>query len=148
MRVVAKKQSREVRREQIAEAALELLARQGIRRLSVGAVARRIGVVPSAVYRHFRGKEEILSAAVGRMGDRLLENVLKAGAPEGDAGGLPGDSRPGGGGGQLHGADPAGGDALVFQRRQIRRHPPRGEVVRSVRGFDTGGVMLFSYYGE
>jgi len=85
MRVVAKKQSREVRREQIAEAALELLARQGIRRLSVGAVARRIGVVPSAVYRHFRGKEEILSAAVGRMGDRLLENVLRAGSAEEDA---------------------------------------------------------------
>src|SRR3990172_1392082 len=85
MRVVAKKQSREVRREQIAGAALELLARQGSRRLSVGAVARRIGVVPSAVYRHFRGKEEILSAAVGRMGDRLLENVLKAGSAEENA---------------------------------------------------------------
>ena len=81
----AVKQSREVRREQIAEAALELLARQGIKRLSVGAVARRIGVVPSAVYRHFRGKEEILSAAIERMGDRLLENVLKAGTLEEDS---------------------------------------------------------------
>lgn len=83
--MAAEKQSREVRREQIAEAALELLARQGIKRLSVGAVARRIGVVPSAVYRHFRGKEEILSAAIGRMGERLLENVLKAGAMEENA---------------------------------------------------------------
>lgn len=73
--MAAEKQSRETRREQIAEAALELLARQGIKRLSVGAVARRIGVVPSAVYRHFRGKEEILSAAIDRMGERLLENV-------------------------------------------------------------------------
>ena len=82
---MAVKQSREARREQIVEAALELLARQGIKRLSVGAVARRIGVVPSAVYRHFRGKEEILSAAVGRMGDRLLENVLKAGSAEENA---------------------------------------------------------------
>ena len=82
---MAVKQSREARREQIVEAALELLARQGIKRLSVGAVARRIGVVPSAVYRHFRGKEEILSAAVGRMGERLLENVLKAGSAEKNA---------------------------------------------------------------
>src|SRR4030042_1494447 len=96
MRVVAKKQSREGRREQIAEAALELLARQGIRRLSVGAVARRIGVVPSAVYRHFRGKEEILSAAVGRMGDRLLENVLRAGSAGEDWGGPVGRGSGGG----------------------------------------------------
>lgn len=75
--MASEKLSREIRREQIAEAALELLARQGIKRLSVGAVARRIGVVPSAVYRHFRGKEEILSAAIERMGDRLLENVFR-----------------------------------------------------------------------
>jgi AcrR family transcriptional regulator len=82
--MAAEKRSRETRREQIAEAALELLALQGVKRLSVGAVARRIGVVPSAVYRHYRGKEEILSAAIERMGERLLENVRKAGASEED----------------------------------------------------------------
>lgn len=75
--MAAEKQSREVRREQIAEAALELLARQGVKRLSVGAVARRIGVVPSAIYRHFRGRNEILSAAIDRMGERLLGNVRR-----------------------------------------------------------------------
>jgi AcrR family transcriptional regulator len=67
-----------VRREQIAEAALDLISSGGVKALSVGAVARRIGIVPSAVYRHFRGKEEIVSAAIARMGDRLLENVVLA----------------------------------------------------------------------
>jgi AcrR family transcriptional regulator len=81
--MAAEKRSRETRREQIAEAALEVIARHGTRSLSVGAVARRIGIVPSAIYRHFRGKEEILSAAIGRMGERLLENAGRAAAGEG-----------------------------------------------------------------
>ncbi|HSE15208.1 MAG TPA: TetR/AcrR family transcriptional regulator [Candidatus Deferrimicrobium sp.] len=81
--MAAEKRSKEARREQIAEAALEVIARHGTRSLSVGAVARRIGIVPSAIYRHFRGKEEILSAAIGRMGERLLENAGRAAAGEG-----------------------------------------------------------------
>ena len=81
--MAAEKQSREARREQIAEAALEVIARHGTRSLSVGAVARRIGIVPSAIYRHFHGKEEILSAAIGRMGERLLENAGRAAAGKG-----------------------------------------------------------------
>ena len=82
--MAAEKRSREARREQIAEAALEVIARHGTRSLSVGAVARRIGIVPSAIYRHFRGKEEILSAAIGRMGERLLETAGRAAGGEGD----------------------------------------------------------------
>ena len=67
-----------VRREQIAEAALAVISRHGAGGLNVGTVARRIGIVPSAVYRHFRGKEEILSAAIARMGEHLLKNVDRA----------------------------------------------------------------------
>lgn len=73
------------RREQIAEAALDLISAGGVKALSVGAVARRIGIVPSAVYRHFRGKEEIVSAAIARMGDRLVENVVLASREEAGA---------------------------------------------------------------
>ncbi|MGB7631205.1 MAG: TetR/AcrR family transcriptional regulator [Candidatus Deferrimicrobium sp.] len=82
--MAAEKRSREARREQIAEAALEVIARDGTRSLSVGAVARRIGIVPSAIYRHFHGKEEILSSAIERMGERLLENAARAAAGKGD----------------------------------------------------------------
>src|SRR5512134_3203054 len=74
----ASRQSREIRREQIAEAALEVISRQGTKAMSVEGVARQVGIVPSAVYRHFRGKEEIVSAAIERMGARLLGNVLRA----------------------------------------------------------------------
>jgi AcrR family transcriptional regulator len=65
----------EIRREQIAEAALQLVASQGLRRLSVAAVARRVGLVPSGIYRHFRSKDEILRAVLDRIEQRLLENI-------------------------------------------------------------------------
>ncbi len=65
----------QVRREQIAEAALSLVASQGLRRLSVAAVARRVGLVPSGIYRHFKNKDEILDAVLDRVELRLLANV-------------------------------------------------------------------------
>jgi len=67
-----------IRREQIAEAALQLVASQGLRKLSVAAVARRVGIVPSGIYRHFHSKDEILHAVLQRIEERLLENVRAA----------------------------------------------------------------------
>jgi AcrR family transcriptional regulator len=68
----------QVRRQQIAEAALELVANQGLRRLSVAAVARRVGLAPSGIYRHFKNKDEILDAVLDRVEGRLLDNVEAA----------------------------------------------------------------------
>jgi AcrR family transcriptional regulator len=67
-----------VRREQIAEAAMSLVASQGLRRLSVAAVARRVGLVPSGIYRHFKSKDELLRAVIDRVEERLLGNVEAA----------------------------------------------------------------------
>ena len=61
----------EIRREQIAEAALALLANQGLGRLSVAAVARRVGLVPSGIYRHFENKDQMLEAVLGLLERRL-----------------------------------------------------------------------------
>lgn len=70
-----KKLDTEIRREQIAEAALTLIAGQGLRRLSMAAVARRVGLVPSGIYRHFKNKDELLDAVLDRVEQRLLANV-------------------------------------------------------------------------
>ena len=67
-----------VRREQIAEAALELVAQYGLRQLSVARVARRVGLVPSGIYRHFSSKDEILDAMLDLLEERLLGNVEAA----------------------------------------------------------------------
>jgi AcrR family transcriptional regulator len=68
----------QVRRQQIAEAALSLVAIQGLRGMNIAALARRVGLVPSGIYRHFKNKDEILAAVFDRVEQRLLANVQAA----------------------------------------------------------------------
>lgn len=72
--MAAEKLDTEIRQEQIAQAALSLLATHGLKGLSVGAVARRIGLVPSAIYRHFKNKEQMLDAALDFIRSKVFEN--------------------------------------------------------------------------
>lgn len=64
-----------IRREQIVEAALSLIARRGTRRLSMATLARHVGLVPSALYRHFKNKQDIIAAAVQLIGQKARENL-------------------------------------------------------------------------
>jgi AcrR family transcriptional regulator len=65
----------DIRQEQFAAAALEIIASHGVKGLSIARVARRVGLVPSAVYRHFEGKEALLDAVLAMIRSRLLGNV-------------------------------------------------------------------------
>lgn len=67
----------EIRQEQIAQAALSLLNTHGITKLSIASVARRVGLVPSGIYRHFPSKEQIIDAAVDLIFSRLVNNVAE-----------------------------------------------------------------------
>ena len=73
----AKLQTR-IRREQIAEAALHLVASEGVKRLSIAAVARRVGLVPSDIYRHFKSKDAMLDAVLDLLDAKLQANVEAA----------------------------------------------------------------------
>jgi AcrR family transcriptional regulator len=64
----------DIRRDQIAEAALYIVRREGTKGLNVAAVARRVGLVPSAVYRHFKNKSEIVDAVLELIQKRLNQN--------------------------------------------------------------------------
>lgn len=64
-----------IRQKQIAEAALRLVAANGMKALSVANIARHVGIVPSAIYRHFDSKEVVLDAVIDLIGDKLMENV-------------------------------------------------------------------------
>jgi AcrR family transcriptional regulator len=64
------------RQEQIAEAALSVIARQGLNYLNIGTLATEVGVVPSAIYRHFPSKDEILKSVLKVIARRLKENVI------------------------------------------------------------------------
>jgi len=68
----------EVRREQIAQAAMNLMNTTGMKGLSIARVAKRVGLVPSAIYRHFEGKDQVIDAVLDVIFDRLMTNVSKA----------------------------------------------------------------------
>lgn len=65
----------EIRQKQLAQAALAIIAGHGLPGLSVARVARRVGLVPSAIYRHFKGKEDLLDAVIDLIRERLHRNV-------------------------------------------------------------------------
>jgi AcrR family transcriptional regulator len=80
----AAKQATAVRREQIAAAALSIVASQGIAAMTVARVARLVGIAPSALYRHYAGRAEILDAVLDLLRARFLGNLAAAGqAPDG-----------------------------------------------------------------
>lgn len=72
---MAQKLGTEVRKKQIAQAALNLVASQGLKGLSVAGIASRVGLVPSAIYRHFKNKDQVIDAILDLIRDRLLGNV-------------------------------------------------------------------------
>lgn len=63
------------RQEQIVQGALSLVAAHGVRGLSLGRIGRRVGLAPSAMYRHFASKDAILDAMLALIRKRLLANV-------------------------------------------------------------------------
>lgn len=71
----ARKTETGIRKEQIIEAALELIGAEGVYALSISGIARRVGIVPSAFYRHFNSKEDVLASLLEAVKNRLLENV-------------------------------------------------------------------------
>jgi AcrR family transcriptional regulator len=64
----------EIRQDQIAGAALDIVRNDGIRALNVAAVAEKVGIVPSAVYRHFKNKSQIVDAVLQLIQTRLNQN--------------------------------------------------------------------------
>lgn len=71
----ASKARTEIRQEQLARAAMELLATRGWQRVSLAAIAERVGVVPSAVYRHFKSKDEVLDAVLELVAQSFRANI-------------------------------------------------------------------------
>jgi AcrR family transcriptional regulator len=65
----------EVRQEQIIEAAMDLVATRGLKGLNVAAIASRIGLVPSAIYRHFKSKNDVVDMILDFIQEKLLANI-------------------------------------------------------------------------
>ena len=61
-----KKKTLTSRQAEIVDAALKLIAEQGIQHLTIRNLSTTIGVTEAALYRHFPGKTEIIQAMVSR----------------------------------------------------------------------------------
>jgi AcrR family transcriptional regulator len=73
LNVPAKKRVRKtkaVRRREIAEAALRIMAKHGYYGASVERIAKAVGISNSALYQHFHNREDVLLAASDILGER------------------------------------------------------------------------------
>lgn len=66
-----------IRQEQIAQAALQLVSQYGLAHLNLARVAEQVGLVQSAIYRHFPNKEAVIQAILDLIRDRLLGNIRR-----------------------------------------------------------------------
>ncbi len=61
-----------------AEAGLQFIAEHGLGALTVDALARRLGVTKGSFYWHFKGRRELLSAALSRWESKATGDAMKA----------------------------------------------------------------------
>jgi len=62
---------RQLVREELAEAALLLFARQGFEETTVDQIAAAVGVSPRTFFRYFKVKEDVLVEPLGQIGEQL-----------------------------------------------------------------------------
>lgn len=72
------KVSTEVRREQITQAAFNIIASDGVKGLTTSAIAGHLGISGANLYRHFENKNEILNSVVDKISEGLLQNLEAA----------------------------------------------------------------------
>ena len=72
-----KRLSSTLRQQQILDTTLEIIAEKGVGGVSTTEIAQRVGIVPSALYRHFESKEALIDALLDRTHMILFENVRK-----------------------------------------------------------------------
>lgn len=64
-----------VRRRQIAEAALELIAEVGLDGFTTRAVAARVQITDGAIFRHFERKQDIVLAAMDLLEEQMFSSL-------------------------------------------------------------------------
>lgn len=64
---------------------MSLIGTGGLADLSIAGIAELVGIVPSAVYRHFKGKEDVLDMVLELLRVRMRDNVTDVCAETPDA---------------------------------------------------------------
>jgi AcrR family transcriptional regulator len=82
---MAEKKDTEIRREEIIMASLTLIANQGVKSMTLERISKMVGIVPSAIYRHFKNKSEILEAVLVMIGERMKNNAIEVNKENNDS---------------------------------------------------------------
>lgn len=73
--MVQKRESTEVRQQQIVDAAAILIFKHGSEHLTVKRIAAEVGISEAAIYRHFKSKKSILSFLLDHIEEVLLKDI-------------------------------------------------------------------------
>lgn len=71
----AVKMTGDERREQVVDAALQIIGKKGVSGLTTAAIAKEVGMSEANIYRHFKNKEEILYETGKSIGRALSSNL-------------------------------------------------------------------------
>ena len=72
------------RRDEISRAALAIIDEQGTGALSIASVAHRVGIAPSALYRHYPDKAAMVEDMIDRLGAGVRANLARMTAESAD----------------------------------------------------------------
>lgn len=70
-----KYESTKLRREQIVNAAMEVIVKYGSEHVTVKRIAKEVGISEAAIYRHFKSKRDVLSLLIDDIENTLLSEV-------------------------------------------------------------------------
>jgi len=76
---VRRRESTEVRQQQITDAALQVIGKKGIAGSTTAEIASVVGISEGNLYRHFKGKEDIIGSVIDKIG-RDLASILEVAA--------------------------------------------------------------------
>ena len=74
----------EVRKQEIIEAAMDLAAEHGVKRVTTQAIADRVGIAQPTVFRHFKTRDAIFASAIDFLAGNLfkvLERIFEGTGP-------------------------------------------------------------------
>lgn len=67
-----KKQEREARRQLILQAAIDLFSTQSVSNVSIRDIAKKAGISPALIYRHFEDRDELFVEAFLKQSERII----------------------------------------------------------------------------
>lgn len=72
----------EERRKEIVQAAMEIAAETGIKKVTTQAIADKVGIAQPTVFRHFKTRDDIFAAVIGWIAENLSKAILSGANPE------------------------------------------------------------------